>query len=94
MNLKLDDKITNYTEAEFYRFLEDFFEDTDTNNLPDIAYDKHISRLATHFSKLVGHPKGKDLIFHPSPNQEDSPSGVIASLKQWYADNGLELFKE
>ncbi len=93
MELKLDDQIQNYTEAEFYRFLEDFFEDTDTNDLSDVEYDKHISKLAAHFSKIVNHPDGHGLIFHPSLGREDTPNGVIQEIKQWYKKQGIPLFK-
>ncbi|OXE28843.1 bacteriocin immunity protein, partial [Vibrio parahaemolyticus] len=38
MKLVIKDALQDYTEAEFYRFLEEFFEDTDTNDLDDEAY--------------------------------------------------------
>ncbi|EPM5417407.1 bacteriocin immunity protein [Vibrio parahaemolyticus] len=46
--------------------MEEFFEDTYTNDLDDEAYDLHISNLSAHFSELVSHPDGNALIFHPS----------------------------
>ncbi|EGX6965410.1 bacteriocin immunity protein, partial [Vibrio alginolyticus] len=55
MKLVIKDALQDYTEAEFYRFLEEFFEDTDTNDLDDEAYDLHISNLSAHFSELVSH---------------------------------------
>ena len=94
MRLMIKDALQDYTEAEFYRFLEDFYEDTDTNDLDDDAYDLHISKLTDHFSKLVPHPDGNSLIFHPSPGREDSPEGVIMEIKKWYAKQGIICFKE
>ncbi|MFB1073019.1 bacteriocin immunity protein [Vibrio diabolicus] len=94
MKLVIKDALQDYTEAEFYRFLEEFFEDTDTNDLDDEAYDLHISNLSAHFSELVSHPDGNALIFHPSPDREDSPDGVILEIKEWYAKQGEPCFKE
>ncbi|OOF32637.1 bacteriocin immunity protein [Salinivibrio costicola] len=91
--MELKDQLQDYTEEEFYRFLEDFFEDTDTNDLSDEEYDKHISKLAEHFTRLVEHPDGNGLIFHPSEDREDSPNGIISEIKAWYQKQGKICFK-
>ncbi|MBE3681836.1 MULTISPECIES: bacteriocin immunity protein [Vibrio] len=91
--MELKDQLQDYTESEFYRLLEDFFEDTDTNDLPNTEYDKHISKLAEHFANIVDHPEGNGLIFHPVAGREDSPRGVIEEIKNWYKAQGKQCFK-
>ncbi|EOB4247338.1 bacteriocin immunity protein [Vibrio metschnikovii] len=93
-NFTLKAKLKDYTEAEFRRLLEDFFEDTETNDLPNDEYDEYISQLAEHFTNIVEHPEGNGLIFHPANGREDSPEGVIKELKLWYKEQGRQCFKD
>ncbi|SHG17562.1 bacteriocin immunity protein [Vibrio gazogenes] len=93
--LNLKSKLTDYTESEFFRFLQEFYEDTDTNALPDDEFDDYISTLAKHFTEVVNHPKGNALIFHPSTcGINDSSEAVIQELKRWYTEQGLPCFKD
>lgn len=87
-------KLQDYTESEFRRFLDEFFEATETNNLPDSEYDKYISKLTKHFSDIVEHPEGNGLIYHPAASREDSVDGVIEELESWYKQQGKDCFKD
>lgn len=53
-----------------------------------------LGELLEQFSKLVGHPEGYDLIFHPEPGADNSAEGVTETVKEWRAANGLSWFKE
>ncbi|SFQ35157.1 bacteriocin immunity protein [Enterovibrio norvegicus] len=83
---ELKNNLSDYTENEFLSYVEKIY----GAELPEEEEDK----LINHFKKIVSHPKGTDLIFWPSNNQEDSPNGVISELKRWYAEQGLPCFKE
>ena len=84
--MKLKNNISEYTFSEF----KDFVSTICDNDLPESEEDK----LILHFSEIVKHPDGTDLIFWPKPDQDDSPEGVVNEIKRWYQEQGLPCFKE
>jgi hypothetical protein len=45
------------------------------------------------FKKLTEHPDGSDLIYYPKPGQDDSPAGIVKTVKEWRKANGKSGFK-
>ena len=78
--------ITEYTEAEFLVLVKKICDaDYDTEN-------KHTEAVLL-FKKLTEHPDGSDLIYYPKPGHDDSPEGIVKTVKEWRAANGKPGFK-
>ncbi|OLF54501.1 bacteriocin immunity protein [Pseudomonas chlororaphis] len=78
--------ISEYTEQEFLRLL------TEIREVSCQSEDEH-SALVRHFRKISEHPKGSDLLFYPADNADDSPEGILKTVKAWRKANGLPGFK-
>ncbi|EEQ04693.1 Colicin-E7 immunity protein [Yersinia bercovieri ATCC 43970] len=44
--------------------------------------------------RVSEHPSGSDLIFYPEDGADDSPEGILETIKKWRAENGKPSFKE
>jgi hypothetical protein len=84
--IQFKNSLSEYTEHEFTQFVELICD----NELSESDEDK----LVSHFSKIVDHPSGTDLIFWPKNGQEDSPEGIVAEVKRWRISQGLPSFKD
>ncbi|WNW12206.1 bacteriocin immunity protein [Pseudomonas sp. DTU_2021_1001937_2_SI_NGA_ILE_001] len=89
MNLK--EKLEDYTEQEFRALIDPLFRPP--KGMSGKALDRYTTKFVAHFRKVTGHPAGSDLIFWPAADQEDSPDGVLKSIKDWRAQNGKPGFK-
>lgn len=78
--------ITEYTEAEFLALV------TKICNADFDTEQKHTEAVLL-FKKITEHPDGSDLIFYPKPGQDDSPEGIVQTVKLWRAANGKSGFK-
>ena len=81
-------KISEYTEAEFIRFVETI------RAVNKSGSDKELGRLLAQFRALTCHPTGTDLIFYPEADADDSPEGVTQIVKDWREKQGLPGFKD
>ncbi|RMM38271.1 Colicin/pyocin immunity protein [Pseudomonas amygdali pv. lachrymans] len=52
-----------------------------------------MDRLVKHFVKVTEHPAQTDVIFYPEEGQEDTPEGILKTIKEWRAKNGKPGFK-
>ncbi|MDW6004436.1 bacteriocin immunity protein [Vibrio mangrovi] len=84
--MQFKNNLSEYTEQEFTQFVELICD----NELSESEEDK----LVSHFSKIVDHPDGTDLIFWPKDGQDDSPKGIVAEVKRWRTSQGLPCFKD
>lgn len=83
--------LSDYTEKEFFEFVNGFYNADPKIYLNERAHTKAI----LEFERLVGHPLGASLIFHPTRNGlKDDPEEVVKVVKQWRAEQGLPGFKE
>ncbi|QZD70352.1 bacteriocin immunity protein [Pseudomonas sp. 3-2] len=82
------EKISEYTETEFIRFIEKIRATNKSGS------DTELGELLAQFRKLTGHPDGTDLIFYPEPGEDDSAVGITKTVKEWRATNGLPGFKQ
>ncbi|PHM27821.1 bacteriocin immunity protein [Xenorhabdus innexi] len=85
--MELKHSISEYTEAEFLKFLQ-IICDSDT----ETEEEHHI--LVRHFEKVTEHPSGSDLIYFPKDGEDDSPAGILKTVKAWRSKNGKSGFKQ
>jgi hypothetical protein len=85
------EKLEDYTEAEFLAFLSEFFHQT--SGLKGRSLEKYRDRLLEHFESVSEHPSRSDVIFYPEEGQEDSPEGILKTVKEWRAANNKPGFK-
>lgn len=86
------DRIEDYTEEEFLEFLKGF--SSEHSQLCGEEFIKHMDRSIEHFVKITEHPARTDVIFYPEDDQEDSPEGILNTIKKWRANNGKPGFKK
>lgn len=85
--MELKNNITDYTESEFLKLL------TIICNA-DTASEEEQIKFVTHFEKVTEHPSGSDLIYYPEDGADDSPVGILKTIKEWRAKNGKPSFKK
>lgn len=85
--MELKNSISDYTEAEFLTFLQAIF------NVETSSEEEHKSWVR-HFVKLSEHPRGNGLIFYPADEKDDSPEGILKTVKEWRAQQGKPGFKK
>ena len=78
--------ISDYTEAEFLEFVRKIC-------LAEGATEDDDNKLVDEFRRLTEHPDGSDLIYYPKDDQDDSPEGIVKTVKEWRATNGKPGFK-
>ncbi len=89
--MKFKPKLEDYTEVEFFASISEFF--SSKSNLTDEEYGDYKEELLEHFITIVEHPHGSDLIYYPADGVEDSPEGVMQSVKKWLAQDNKPGFK-
>ncbi|CDG19628.1 bacteriocin immunity protein [Xenorhabdus doucetiae] len=85
--MKLKNSINDYTEEEFLKLLQ-IICDSDTE-----TEEEHNS-LIDHFEEVTEHPSGSDLIYFPKEGEDDSPEGILKTVKEWQRKNGKPGFKQ
>ncbi|NBA93415.1 bacteriocin immunity protein [Pseudomonas sp. R5(2019)] len=84
--MKLRSTLEEYTEAEFEELVSIVFYDR-------LDSDEELSDLIDEIDRLTEHPRKYGIICYPEPDAEDSPKGVINTIKTWRAANGKPGFK-
>ncbi|MBI6854072.1 bacteriocin immunity protein [Pseudomonas cichorii] len=84
--MELKYKFEEYTESEFLELLNAIW-------AIDVTSEEEHDKLIEHFSTITEHPQGNGLIFYPEAGVEDTPQGVINTIKSWRAANGKPGFK-
>lgn len=85
------DRLEDYTEAEFLSFLSEFFHQT--SDFKGQELERYRERLLSHFELVTEHPDRSDVIFYPKESQEDSPEGILKTIKEWRVANNKPGFK-
>ncbi|CAG9430930.1 bacteriocin immunity protein [Providencia alcalifaciens] len=84
--MELKNNFSDYTEAEFLKFLQAiYYVQTENENEHKL--------WVRHFVKISEHPQGNGLIYNPNSGDDDSPEGILKSVKEWRAKNGKPGFK-
>ncbi|MNO03124.1 Colicin-E7 immunity protein [compost metagenome] len=50
--------------------------------------------LLENFIEVTGNPAASDWIYYPEDGEDDSPNGILQTVKAWRAAQGLRGFKE
>ena len=79
--------ISDYTEAEFLKLLQVICN-------AETSSEEELIKLVTHFEKITEHPSGSDLIYYPKKGEDDSPAGILKTVKEWRVKNGKPGFKQ
>lgn len=84
--MELKPKLQDYTETEFQAFVGAIWN-------VDMGKEEH-DRLINHFDRIVGHPKGADLLFYPEDTgYTNAPETIIHFVKQWHFNKNVIPFK-
>lgn len=84
-------KFEDYTENEFLDFLKDFC--SIPENITGEEFERRRAKMLKHFEEVTEHPARSDVIFYPEADQEDSPEGMLKTVKEWREKNGKPGFK-
>lgn len=55
--------------------------------------ERQHTKAILEFERLCEHPDGSDLIYYPKPSTDNSPEGIVKTVKEWRASNGKPGFK-
>jgi hypothetical protein len=83
--MKSKTALIDYTEQEFIALI---------HSIENAEGDEEVGELLEHFNNLVPHPAGSDLLFYPETGADDSPGGVIRTIKDYCSSKGLVSFKD
>lgn len=85
--MELKATLKDYTEPEFQALVNRIW----AVDLPKQDHD----RLINHFDRIVGHPKGADLLFYPAEDDYNghNTGSVVYYVKDWHHKQGLPAFK-
>lgn len=79
-------EITDFTEAEFLRFVEGICDDTYPSE------KAHMAAVAK-FERISEHPSGSDLIYYPEEGK-CGPLAIVKEVKEWRKANGKPVFRD
>lgn len=83
----LKPRFEEYTEDEFLYFIKCI---CDIKTDDESEHDSWVF----HFSNIIQHPRRNGLIYYPEDGEDDSPEGILKTIKEWRASQGLPGFKE
>ncbi|VVO07271.1 bacteriocin immunity protein [Pseudomonas fluorescens] len=75
-----------YTESEFLELINRLF-------LADYSSEEELDALVHQIVDTSEHPNGTDILFYPEQGVDNSPAGILASIKEWREANGKPGFK-
>ncbi|MHA3734867.1 bacteriocin immunity protein [Pseudomonas sp. Eth.TT006] len=84
--MRLKNKLEHYTESEYLAVIERLFKGKFRSERQHDAYVDNIVATSEH-------PSGSDILYYPEKDVEDSPAGVLNTIKQWREKNGKPGFK-
>lgn len=84
--MELKSKLEEYTEHEFLTLLIAIFDGK-------YSSEEEHDAIVNNIISTSEHPKGTDIIYYPEDGIEDSPQGVLKTIKDWRAKNGKPGFK-
>ncbi|AZD66170.1 Colicin immunity protein / pyocin immunity protein [Pseudomonas chlororaphis] len=78
--------LPEYSESSFLKLLEEICNAVGT--------EKYQDQLLEHFIEMTGNPSASDWIYYPEDGEDDSPKGILKTVKDWRKANGFPGFKE
>lgn len=84
MNQK--NRLEDYTESEYKRLILRLFKG-------DYSSEEELEEIVETIVNTSEHPSGSNILYFPEEGVEDSPEGVLSTIKQWRVANGKPGFK-
>jgi hypothetical protein len=85
--MELKPILQEYTATEFQALVDKIW----AVDLPKHAHNQ----LINHFDRIVGHPKGADLLFYPDDvTNINDPESVVHEVRDWHDRQGMTAFKQ
>lgn len=78
-------KIEDITETEFLDFVRKICK-------AEYSTERQHGEAVYQFNKISEHPDGSDLIYYPKNSADNSPEGIVTTIKEWRAANGKPGF--
>jgi len=78
--------LSDFTESEFLDFVKKICN-------ADFSTESQHDEAIWEFARVTEYPEGWNVIYHPKPGADNSPEGVIKTIKEWRASNGKPGFK-
>ncbi|MGA8134892.1 MAG: bacteriocin immunity protein [Pseudomonas gingeri] len=83
--IALKSSLSEYSEHEFLELIKEICGAVGTEEYQD--------ELLEHFIEATGNSAASDWIYYPEDGEDDSPKGILESVKAWRAAQGLPGFK-
>jgi hypothetical protein len=80
------ESIEDITEVEFLELVKKIC-------IVDYKTEYQHRQAVTRFETLGEHPDGSDLIYYPDASADNSPEGIVKTIKEWRVANGKPGFK-
>lgn len=86
--MELKATLKDYTAPEFQALINKIW-------AVDVRKQDH-DRLIDHFDRIVGHPKGADLLFYPDESFDlgSGSNSVLHHVRDWHHGQGVAAFKD
>ncbi|MDR6606099.1 bacteriocin immunity protein [Pseudomonas synxantha] len=84
--MKSNKPYDQYTESEFLEIINRLF-------TGEYSSEEELDSLVHKIVDASEHPNGTDILFYPEQGVENSPIGVLNSIKEWRNANGKPGFK-
>ncbi|WP_095144954.1 MULTISPECIES: bacteriocin immunity protein [unclassified Pseudomonas] len=82
----LKNKLEEYTESEYTSLICRLFDGS-------YSTEEELDSIVDNIVITSEHPNGSDILYYPAEGVEDSPAGVLKTIKTWRAANGKPGFK-
>lgn len=79
-------KYEQYTESEFLETIKRLFDG-------NYASEEELDTIVSNIVLASEHPDGTDILFYPTAGVENSPTGILNSIKAWRKTNDKPGFK-
>ncbi|WP_333989330.1 bacteriocin immunity protein [Pseudomonas sp. S3(2024)] len=83
--IALKSSLSEYTESEFLALIKEICSAAGTEDYQD--------ELLENFIEVTGNAAASDWIYYPGNGEDDSPEGILQTVKDWRAAQGLPGFK-
>jgi hypothetical protein len=84
--IALKNSLSEYSESEFLELIKEICSAAGTEVYQD--------ELLENFIEVTGNPAASDWIYYPEDGEDDSPNGILQTVKAWRSAQGLQGFKE
>ena len=79
-------KLEDYTEFEFLDYVKRICD-------ADFPTEQEHDNAILDFARITEYPSGWNIIYHPESGVDNSPAGIVKTVKEWRAANGKPGFK-